>query len=1688
MLFSYCIVISHLGASEPTDSTIQTIHETLKNPYIYQSVNVITGEYCESQTDLLLGGPHPLLLKRCYSSADSIVQGWHFNHPNIPVSLSNYPKDLEKNKGSYTFDNEGRLKQIRSGKGDCVFRSIHFNYSENCNGLTHCSAESEDGSFAHYTFSKLETSRSLHPYLLQQVSTSTGKQISYAYRSHPRERAKLISKREEPLGRYISTEYYDSFVNDVGGTLVKISDPNRDTRIGKVKLQRAPVGPDEKPIITSRFFYNQGTTEVYDALENKTVYRYGKNKKLCAIENYMESGSLYRTENFFWDSHDQLISRAIKDSEGVVHYCQTFAYDTFGNVVRQTIFGDLTGTSTQNIILDENGQPQDSNIESYTTLFRYSDDDKHLLLFQKEDNGGSIRYCYHEDTNKIFSKLTYDKDNLRIRQFFHYDELGNLTTNIIDDGISEYCDDLNQVTERRISRFFPKHDSPGRGLPEIVEEKYLDLAKGVEVLLKRTLISYSAKGEITSETIFDARDNHQYTLTFDYDEYGRLIQSTDANGKTKCVSYDILGNPIQISEGEAITLNTYDFSNRLIRTEKTKGNSALECTTFRYDYAGNQIASIDFFGNETIYEYDALGRLIKTTYPLVSDQENNGVRPTILKTYDIMDRITSITDPNGHSTVTKYNVRGKPTEVIHADGSIEKYEYNLDGTLKKMTSHNGIYVVYERDYLSRVISEQQFSPNGELINSIIREYSAFHLSNETNHSGKIIQYEYDSAGNQIATIQDSGFSTKYTKTSYDTMGQVISRTEWYGSENGNCLTASIERNENNQISAFSIQNTHGDVLKRNEFNQVNEPQDKPYLTYNYNHYNQFQQNVLQTLTTDKNGITTTTTHDSIGRPVKIEKTSSLGDLIQSKEICYDAAGNKVKEIHHILGTNESTSPYICTWSYGPANRIESFIEGFGSENSKITFFSYYPGGNLESITKPDGVILSYLYSITNKPLSLQSSDGTIDYTFHYDHLDRLSEVKDHIHQTTTIRKYNEESLVAYEKLGNGLSLSNKYDPFGRRIELTLPDCSQVKYHYDAAYLRSIERISTEGVVLYTHSYTDYSLNGKLQEEQLIGNLGTLIRTYDEETRLKSIESIHWTQKLERNKQKQICTAITEDPSGINTASYEYDDRQQLTKESSLERHEFHYDSVHNRTNIDEAQIQFNALGQLILQGDKRYTYDLNGNLISISDSEKTISFEYDALNRMINTTKDNDQRITYLYDSFNRRLSSTNLLWSAALSKWEAQETKLFLYDDKNEIGATDKFGIINQLRILGVGLGAEIGAAIALELDNVTYAPIHDHRGSVCCLIDIETGTPIEWSRYSAFGSEKAYSAHTRGTGNPWKFSSKRVDTDTGLIFFGQRYYNPEIGRWMTKDPLGTPESINRYAYNLNDPINRIDPQGLYSLSDIWNTVWDNIQAIYEFTSHNYNTFLNNVSFTRYMRPTTEKVAQFFFGKSFLLLSGFYNDSSETGIHGKGEISDKVRITLTNGILNCRSDFKKSVDLVSEMHGGANIHYMFDATDGWCWDMLKAFFVKCGYISPQAHTIANTWKQMIEEMGGVNGGGIIYHYAHSIGGTHTQAALRIMTPEEKSMIRIFTFGSPSMINDEHLNGIFNFVSVRDGICFLDPIRYISGLMGLNENIIPIGDWLGVPLVDHLFEGTYMDIIKILGHHFLKIYVTGQDQ
>gem|GEM_PF-3826708 len=111
-------------------------------------------------------------------------------------------------------------------------------------------------------------------------------------------------------------------------------------------------------------------------------------------------------------------------------------------------------------------------------------------------------------------------------------------------------------------------------------------------------------------------------------------------------------------------------------------------------------------------------------------------------------------------------------------------------------------------------------------------------------------------------------------------------------------------------------------------------------------------------------------------------------------------------------------------------------------------------------------------------------------------------------------------------------------------------------------------------------------------------------------------------------------------------------------------------------------------------------------------------------------------------------------------------------------------------------------------------YFPAHDGNGNVMALYDSSTGSAVATYEYSPFGELlRADGAYAKE--NPFRFSSKFTDDDTGLVYYGYRYYSPSLGRFINRDPIGESGGNNLYGFAGNDPVNGVDVLGLTEADD---------------------------------------------------------------------------------------------------------------------------------------------------------------------------------------------------------------------------------------------------------------------------------
>ena len=1355
----------------------------------------------------------------------------------------------------YEYDGKDRLQLVKTiNFSGHLMASVSFSYAHESYNLELCTSDGrkisyllEDGDhlsslYDHPNpdyYSKPKKTRK--KYLLKQVIRSSAPNESYEY-SWDR-----VVCKHRPNDRFLQIGYYEVGKNRVGGCTI-IDCPNEsDPLYHRVKLLKAPVGADSTPIITHRFFYKAkkneegvygaGRTDVYDAAVHKTSYLYDKHQRLTTIKHYQGDidHKVYSVERFLWglngtENSTNLLTRSYENAMGWVQLCRSFFYDNFGNVVTERLYGNLTGYNQNAIIIQpdgypiNNGYPMDNGCEFFQKTYSYSQDGLNLLLGESDGNK-TMTYQYAPETDLMTHKYVLEGSQVKIRHFYDYDSNGVVIREITDDGGSLDRADLSGVTERHIRCITPRTSIPF-GAPAVIEEKCLDVDTGQEILLKRVVNEHSTAGDLIRQDHYDSNGAYAYSLFWEYDGMSHVTFEKDALGNVIRRNYDENGNlvyeagPSPGSHKEYV----YDYSNRLVAVHELLDSGPHYVTSYRYDTLGNRTASIDTYGNETQYAYDEFGRLIQTIYPVVPDENGSSIRTKSSVQYDPLNNPTVQTNPNGSSVAALYTIRGQPYQVTSPDGRVEKNVYALDGRLLKSIASNGSETHYVYDYLDRVIKKTCYSAAGELLTSTATVYNAFHLLSEIDALGHETRYGYDSAG-RVAKVVKGDSETGYA---YDSLGRVQCLYEYFGYGDRDFSVTAYSYDALNRVIDEKLQNSLGNLIQQKEYVYdaagnctkffLHNQAGTGITTTSYNFRNEpcfivdaegnatyieIIYSAPYKKTTDPLGNTTTETYDAMRRLVSLIRTNPFGQIIQKREFRYDAAGSRTQAIDIVISSNVPDRSIITSWKYDNCQRLICQIEALQAPEQKITHYLYNHEGQKEATIKPDGIRINHAYDLLGRITAFDSSDKSFSYTYQYDANSNLIKVCDLLNNTATIKTYDGSDRLAQEILGNGLTVAYTYDRKSRPKQFLLPDGSSIQYTYSDFSLKEVARFSSSGEPQYVHSYIDYDTAGNPIFEKLIGQAGTRSSQLDLLNRVIKVSTPHWDETLTSfDPLGNLLQRQVNDSLGLVTYNYTYDRLSQIQSEEGIAMHTFSNDSVYNRLSTDSHSYTLNSLNQLLNDGTNSYRYDPNGNLVQ----KGSTTYAYDALDRLISVANDSEQ-VSYTYDELNRRLSK-----KVASSSQQTEER--YLYAGQDEIGACDPQGNIAQLRVLGIGRGAEIGAAIAIELNGQAFAPIHDHNGNVASLLD-NVGNVFETYRYSAFGEEQIYDTNNApidASINPWRFSSKRFDPETGFINFGRRYYSPSIGRFVTADPIGYEAGPNLYAYVLNNPLTHLDLYGLWA------------------------------------------------------------------------------------------------------------------------------------------------------------------------------------------------------------------------------------------------------------------------------------
>lgn len=1095
--------------------------------------------------------------------------------------------------------------------------------------------------------------------------------------------------------------------------------------------------------------YYPGTTTRTNGLGNTWTYSYDTNGYLTKI---VEPGGA--TTTYSYDPATRYIS-ATTNANGAV---TRFYYDAQGN---RTNITDTLGEVT-----------------SYTY-----DPTFNQVTSQTDANGRVTTYQYDSRGNR-----TNEIDPLLQSQSWTYDSHGNMLS----------------ATDRRGNVTTYQYDSYG------------NRTNMMDALGQTTRYTYDGVGNRVTMT-----DPLGRTTTYTYDSLNRMTGTTNALGGVSSFGYDGMGRRTSVTDPNT-NLTTYGYDNRgrLIQTIDPLGNG----TTYGYDTGNNRIASTNQSGQVTTYTYDSADRLIRST---------NALGGVVASTYDGVGNTIAQTDPNGHTTTYTYDGLNRRTTVTDPLGGVTSYDYAMPGgppccsptfgsaLITRVEDPLGKVTFYKYDELDRLTKTiRKNGPTNDVItpNDAVMTYTYDPVGNRlsiTDPVTNVTSYSYDPVNRMVASTNGAGDVTQFA---YDPAGNRITRTD----PNGNVTTSYYD--SLNRVIASSDEIS---LISSNQYdavgNQIRSTDANGNVTaYTYDGLNRLTsatdalgQTATMTYdpvgnlitTTDRNGNAAAYGYDSLNR--RVSGTNALGNVTR---YAYDGVGN----LTNLTDANGHTT----TFMYDSNNRGIVEIYPDAPPNSRTNF--YDASGHITSRRDQSGHVITYSYNdfylVTNR---LNQPSGVND-RFVYDVAGRVTSGERNGWVDTFI--YDGANRLT-NSTQNGRVMRYTYDIEGRVQTNTYPSGRTLNYSYDARNRLTTLNDGTPNPAITTYTYdganrvvTRSYRNGTVETYSY--NSNNWVTGLEHTLGLTRIVGFGYEYDAEGNK---LCEEKRHLPA--DSEAYAYDATYRLTNcavgtlacpivPSPAEVKTWFLDPVGNWDMLISNSVpELRAYGpanELTNLNGNLFTYDADGNL----QQDTLHTYGYDEANRLIQVTRLADSAIVgqYFYDAFGRRIAKIANPAGVA-------STNLYFYDVGRIIEDQDGAGAT----VATYTYGNYIDEVLTMDRGGQSYYYHQNTLWSPYALTD-GTGVVVERYTYDVYGqvvvldpSYTPLALNAWGTphsvvGNPWLYTGRELDEETGLYFYRSRYYDAGKGRFLERDTRDYDDGPNLYMYVQDRPTRFVDPTGTAS------------------------------------------------------------------------------------------------------------------------------------------------------------------------------------------------------------------------------------------------------------------------------------
>jgi RHS repeat-associated protein len=714
-----------------------------------------------------------------------------------------------------------------------------------------------------------------------------------------------------------------------------------------------------------------------------------------------------------------------------------------------------------------------------------------------------------------------------------------------------------------------------------------------------------------------------------------------------------------------------------------------------------------------------------------------------------------------------YDAKGDLTSITNALGQVTHFtSYDADGRPLTIQDPNGLVTTLTYNFRGQVTSKTE----AQWVTTYAYD-AVGQLIQLTRPDGSFLALSYDAAHRLVGIADALGDRTVYTldATSNRIGEQVLGTTgvRTFGGQNYGVMGAILRTRSYSYDAVNRLTQAIGAVGQT--------------TSYSYD------TNSNLTQVADPLGHVTSAAYDALNRVIKT--TDANGGMTA---FAYD----------HESRLAGVTDPRGLTTSYVHDGLDD--LTSINSPDSGVSANTYDAAGNLVSSTDARGDTTTYTYDALNRVTKAAFADST-SIVYQYDQgangIGRRTSMTDAGGTTTWVYDVHGRVISKQQTTGGvALTTSRTYNAVtGQLASITYPSGSTTFYSHDATgRVSAITYQPPGGATSSLLSQIAYRPFGGPAASWKLGNGGAYGRAFDQDGRIAGLVlPTGGTTALAYDAASRI-TGIAE--TGLTAKTFGYDALGRVTSYSGATAQTYAYDANGNRTGFTAPSVALtynyaaasNRLTGISGSETDSFTYDANGNMLTHNSPAADYTYTYNARNRRAQTLLGGNAT-TDVINGLGQRTVQTVV------------SSELFVYDEAGHLTGSynGSGGVIAETVWLD-----DLPVAVLEPAGAFYIAP--DYLGAPHQITDAGVNAVWLWD-HDPFGNGTPSGTFS----DNFRFPGQFYDQNTKLHYNYFRDYDPNTGRYIESDPIGLRSGINTYAYAGDNPINFIDPLGLWRLPD---------------------------------------------------------------------------------------------------------------------------------------------------------------------------------------------------------------------------------------------------------------------------------